>query len=37
MARLSESVGEDRVYLTAEDGTITLTTDGERLWVEVER
>jgi len=37
MARLSERLGEDRVYLTSESGTITFTTDGQRLWVETER
>jgi competence protein ComEC len=37
MARLSEMVGEDNIYLTSERGTITFTTDGERLWVETER
>ncbi|MCK4361731.1 MAG: DNA internalization-related competence protein ComEC/Rec2 [Dehalococcoidia bacterium] len=33
MARLTQSLGQDRVYLTSEQGTITFTTDGERLWV----
>jgi competence protein ComEC len=37
MARLEERLGDDRIYLTAEDGTVTFTTDGERLWVETER
>lgn len=37
MARLNERLGEDRIYLTSERGTITFTTDGERLWVETER
>ena len=37
MARLTQSLGQDRVYLTSEQGTITFTTDGERLWVETER
>jgi competence protein ComEC len=31
--RLINSVGEDNVYRTDEDGTIELITDGERLWV----
>ena len=35
--RLGEMVGEDRVYLTSEQGTIELTTDGKRLWVRTER
>ncbi|MBE0415150.1 MAG: DNA internalization-related competence protein ComEC/Rec2 [Dehalococcoidia bacterium] len=37
MARLAERLGEDRIYLTSERGTITFTTDGERLWVETEK
>jgi len=37
MARLTRSLGQDRVYLTSEQGAITFTTDGERLWVEIER
>ena len=37
MARLTERLGEGRVYLTAESGTITFTTDGKHLWVETER
>ena len=36
MDRLTERLGEDRIYLTSESGTITFTTDGERLWVEME-
>jgi len=36
MARLTESLGEDGVYLTSERGTITFITEGERLWVETE-
>ncbi len=35
--RLEERLDEDKIYLTAEDGTITFTTDGERLWVETDR
>jgi len=35
--RLVEMVGEDNVYLTSEQGTIELTTDGNRLWVRMER
>ena len=35
--RLSERLEEDSVYLTSEQGTITFTTDGKRLWVETER
>ncbi|MFQ5987419.1 MAG: DNA internalization-related competence protein ComEC/Rec2 [Dehalococcoidia bacterium] len=37
MAGLSERLSEDRIYLTSERGTITLTTDGTRLWLETER
>jgi len=37
MTRLTKTVGKDRIYLTSESGTIEFTTDGERLWVEVER
>jgi competence protein ComEC len=32
--RLVEKVGEDNIYRTDERGTITFTTDGEKLWVE---
>jgi competence protein ComEC len=32
--RLEEWVGEDNIYRTDKDGTITFITDGERLWVE---
>ena len=37
MARLDGCVGGDRVYITADDGTVTFTTDGARLRVETER
>ena len=37
MERLTEIVGENKIYLTSESGTIEFTTDGERLWVEVGR
>jgi beta-lactamase superfamily II metal-dependent hydrolase len=37
IARLVEELGEDNIYLTSERGTITFTTDGERLWVETEK
>jgi len=37
MERLTEIVGESKIYLTSENGTIEFTTDGVRLWVEVER
>jgi competence protein ComEC len=34
--RLNTSAGGELVFATAERGTITFTTDGERLWVETE-
>jgi competence protein ComEC len=37
VTRLSERLGDDRVYLTSESGTITFTTDGKRLCVDTER
>ncbi|MHB8104350.1 MAG: ComEC/Rec2 family competence protein [Dehalococcoidales bacterium] len=37
MARLGEKVGENNVYRTDTDGTITFITDGKRLWVEEEQ
>jgi competence protein ComEC len=35
LARLKEAVGPGNVYRTDEQETITFTTDGEKLWVEV--
>jgi competence protein ComEC len=35
--RLGKRLSEDKIYLTSEDGTITFTTDGQRLWVETEQ
>ncbi len=35
--RLVDRLGADKVYLTSENGTIEFITDGERLWVRVER
>jgi len=37
IARFSERPGADKVYLTSESGDITFTTDGERLWLDMER
>ena len=37
MEGLTKIVGKDKIYLTSESGTIEFTTDGERLWVRVER
>ena len=34
MARLGEAVGNERVFLTARDGTVEYITDGARLWVQ---
>ncbi len=34
LVRLSERIGEENIYRTDEQGTITFTTDGEKLWVE---
>ncbi|MCL0095816.1 hypothetical protein M1O52_04775 [Dehalococcoidia bacterium] len=31
--RLRQAVGEDRLFLTSEDGTIAFITDGVKLWV----
>jgi competence protein ComEC len=31
--RVQHAVGEDRLFLTSEDGTITFITDGVKLWV----
>ena len=35
--RLVDRLGKDKVYLTSENGTTEFITDGERLWVKVER
>jgi competence protein ComEC len=35
--RLKERLGEDKVYRTDTNGTIEFITDGERLWVNIER
>jgi len=37
MDRLSQRLGEENIYRTDKRGTIELITDGERLWVRVER
>ncbi|MEE8473016.1 MAG: DNA internalization-related competence protein ComEC/Rec2 [Dehalococcoidia bacterium] len=37
VGRLEERLGEDRIFLTSEQGTITLSTDGVELWVKTER
>jgi competence protein ComEC len=35
--RLEEKLGSENIFRTDEQGTIEFTTDGERLWVRVER
>jgi competence protein ComEC len=35
--RLEERLGSERIYRTDRHGTIELSTDGERLWMRVER
>jgi len=35
--RLVDRLGEDKVYRTDTNGTIEFITDGERLWVNIER
>ena len=37
LARLTQAVGADSIYRTDVHGTVEFITDGERLWVEVER
>ncbi len=37
MDRLEERLGSESIYRTDEHGTIEFVTDGERLWVKVER
>jgi len=37
MERLKDKIGSESVYCTDECGTIEFTTDGERLWVRIER
>jgi competence protein ComEC len=37
MARLRERLPDGAVYVTRDNGTVTVTTDGERVWVEAER
>jgi competence protein ComEC len=37
LARLEEVVSSENIYRTDEDGAIEFITDGERLWVEVEK
>jgi len=37
VGRLEERLGKNRVYLTSENSTIEFITDGERLWVNVEK
>ncbi len=37
MARLKEAIGSENIYRTDEQGTIEFITDGERLWVKMDR
>ncbi len=37
MEKLTKLVGKNKIYLTSERGTIEFTTDGKRLWVELEK
>ena len=37
MERLEAKLESENIYGTDEQGTIEFTTDGERLWVEVEK
>lgn len=37
IARLNEQVSEGAVFVTRDRGTVTVITDGERVWVESER
>jgi len=37
IARLEQGLGADNIYRTDQHGTITFTTDGERLWVSTAR
>jgi competence protein ComEC len=37
LERLEQKLGSENIFRTDEQGTIEFTTDGERLWVEVEK
>jgi competence protein ComEC len=37
LARLDQRLGQDKVLLTSERGTIDILTDGQRLWVKTEK
>ncbi len=37
LARLEEEIGGENIYRTDENGTIEFITNGERLWIKVER
>jgi len=37
MERLEDRIGSEKIYRTDKQGTIEFTTDGERLWVKVEK
>jgi competence protein ComEC len=37
IARVKDETGEDNLYLTRDNGTVTFTTDGQKLWVKTEK
>jgi len=37
IARLEDQLSSESVYVTRDRGTVTVTTDGERLWVTSDR
>jgi len=37
MERLEDRIGSEKIYQTDEQGTIEFITDGEKLWMRVER
>jgi beta-lactamase superfamily II metal-dependent hydrolase len=37
MEKLEDRIGSENIYRTDEQGTIEFITDGEKLWVKVEK